>query len=84
VFGAGTGTSDSIPAMLSNGEFVINANATAKNRSLLEAINSGKSAAAVGSSVSITVNPSPGMDEKELAAEVSRQLAFAMRKGSSY
>jgi hypothetical protein len=84
VFGPGTGTSDSIPAMLSNGEFVVNANATAKNRSLLEAINSGNQSASVGSSVNITVNPSPGMDEKELAAEVSRQLAFAMRKGSSY
>jgi hypothetical protein len=84
VFGAGTGRSDSIPAMLSNGEFVINANATAKNRSLLEAINSGNTPTNTGSPVSITVNPSPGMDEKELAAEVSRQLAFAMRKGSSY
>jgi hypothetical protein len=84
VFGAGTGTSDSIPAMLSNGEFVVNANATAKNRSLLEAINSGNKSASIGSSVNITVNPSPGMDEKELATEVSRQLAFAMRKGSSY
>ena len=41
VSGAGTGTSDSIPTMLSNGEFVINAKATAKNRSMLEWINSG-------------------------------------------
>ena len=39
VKGAGTGTSDSIPAMLSNGEFVINAKATKKNRALLEWIN---------------------------------------------
>lgn len=42
VFGAGTATSDSIPAMLSHGEFVINAKATAQNRELLERINSGK------------------------------------------
>ena len=41
VFGAGTGTSDSIPAMLSNGEYVINAKQTSKYRSLLEAINGG-------------------------------------------
>jgi hypothetical protein len=40
--GPGTGTSDSIPAMLSNGEFVVNAKATAQNRELLERINSGK------------------------------------------
>lgn len=40
VHGPGTGTSDSVPTMLSNGEFVVNANATARNRHLLEAINS--------------------------------------------
>jgi len=42
VFGPGTGTSDSIPAMLSNEEFVINAKATKRHRNLLEAINSGR------------------------------------------
>lgn len=41
VFGAGTSTSDSIPAWLSNGEFVVNAEATKKWRPLLEKINSG-------------------------------------------
>ncbi|RLA26257.1 MAG: hypothetical protein DRQ62_00040 [Gammaproteobacteria bacterium] len=41
ISGAGTGTSDSIPAMLSDGEFVINAKATKENRNLLESINSG-------------------------------------------
>lgn len=43
--GPGTGTSDSIPARLSNGEYVINAAQTAKHRDLLDAINSGKVAA---------------------------------------
>lgn len=42
VRGPGTSTSDSIPAMLSDGEFVVNAKATKKNRAALEAINSGK------------------------------------------
>ncbi|WP_371879841.1 phage tail length tape measure family protein [Caballeronia sp. S22] len=42
ISGAGTGTSDSIPAMLSNGEFVVNAASTRKYRSLLESINSGQ------------------------------------------
>lgn len=41
IVGAGSGTSDSIPAMLSNGEFVVNAASTKKYRSLLESINSG-------------------------------------------
>jgi phage-related protein len=35
-----------------------------------------------GPKVSITVNPAPGMDEKELAAAVSRRLAFEIRKGT--
>jgi len=39
VLGEGTGTSDSIPANLSNGEFVINAKATAANLPILQAIN---------------------------------------------
>jgi len=39
VSGPGNGTSDSIPARLSHGEFVVNAASTAKNRALLESIN---------------------------------------------
>lgn len=39
VTGAGTSTSDSIPAMLSNGEFVVNAKATSMFPDLLETIN---------------------------------------------
>lgn len=42
VSGPGSGTSDSIPARLSNGEFVVSAEATRRNRSLLEAINSNE------------------------------------------
>ncbi len=41
--GAGSGISDSIPAMISNGEFVVNAQATSQNLGLLNAINSGQS-----------------------------------------
>jgi tape measure domain-containing protein len=42
IVGPGTGTSDSITAMVSNGEYIINAKATKANLPLLEAINSGK------------------------------------------
>ena len=42
VRGPGGPRSDRIPAMLSNGEYVVNADATKKNKALLEAINSGK------------------------------------------
>jgi tape measure domain-containing protein len=41
VSGPGSTTSDSIPALLSNKEFVVNAKQTAKYRDLLERINSG-------------------------------------------
>jgi hypothetical protein len=42
ISGPGTGTSDSILAWLSSGEFVVNADATRKNLPLLEIINSGR------------------------------------------
>jgi len=42
VRGPGTGTSDSVLARLSNGEYVVNARATAQHRGLLEAINAGR------------------------------------------
>jgi hypothetical protein len=41
VLGEGTGRSDSILARISAGEFIVNAQATARNRPLLDAINSG-------------------------------------------
>jgi phage-related protein len=36
-----------------------------------------------GGGVNITVNPSPGMDEVELAALVSRQISFQLRRGAA-
>ena len=96
VFGQGGPRSDKIPAMLSNGEYVVNAAATARTLPLLNAINygvtqkNGDAGSMVGggggslmNSVSITVNPSPGMDESELAAMVSRELSAQMRRGAS-
>jgi hypothetical protein len=53
VRGPGTGRSDSIPAMLSNGEYVINAAATQRNRGALDAINSGGTVG--GTMVNVTV-----------------------------
>jgi hypothetical protein len=80
VSGAGTARSDSIPAMLSNGEYVVNARATAQNRQMLEAINSNKTVS-TAPNIYLTVNPSAGMDERELAEIVSRKIAFEIRKG---
>jgi tape measure domain-containing protein len=57
ISGKGSGTSDSILARVSNGEFVVNAAATSKNRGLLEAINSGLPGFASGG---IVLNPKLG------------------------
>lgn len=43
VFGSGTATSDSIPAFLSDGEYVVNAAATAKHYGTIDRINRGAS-----------------------------------------
>lgn len=42
ISGPGSGTSDSIPILASDGEFMVNARATATHRPLLEAINAGQ------------------------------------------
>lgn len=59
VSGPGTSRSDSIPAMLSNGEYVVNARATAENRPLLEALNTGRIPAFADGGF---VGPSPNFD----------------------
>lgn len=88
VSGPGGGRDDLIPAVLSAGEYVMNAAATRRYLPLLNELNNGspvmanRGAPAGGSNINITVNPSPGMNERELASAVSRELAFQMRKGS--
>ena len=95
VVGAGTGRSDSIPALLSNGEFVINAQATAKNRSLLEAINCNRYAdgGIVGSGQwdkgrksgtqvnvgDVHVNIENGGGDSEIDAAQAKQLGHAIK-----
>ncbi|MFG0356776.1 phage tail tape measure protein [Pseudomonas sp. zbq_11] len=62
VSGAGTGTSDSIMARLSDGEFVVNAAATKRNRALLEAINSNERVSVAGGSTrSVSTSPSSNL-----------------------
>lgn len=82
VRGPGGPRSDSIPARLSDGEYVINASATSRNLPLLEAINNGKtiartqmrrqeaSAANAPSRPRVTVKQYPGVD-----VEVSENLS---------
>jgi hypothetical protein len=54
ITGPGTGTSDSIPARLSSGEYVINAASTRKNRALLDKINNAPVKMAAGGPVGST------------------------------
>jgi TP901 family phage tail tape measure protein len=76
VSGPGGPRADRIPAALSNGEFVVNAAATARNRAMLEAMNAGRS---VGGGISInmpiTVNGEGG---KQAGAEIARQVELAV------
>lgn len=74
IAGAGTGTSDSVPAMLSNGESVITANATTLFSPVLSALNQ------LGGGVPIiAANPQTQLGEDMLAAAVAKGMALAPR-----
>jgi hypothetical protein len=49
-----------------------------RDKAMIEMLSGGK-----GSGINITINPSAGMDERELASIVSRQIAFQLRKGAA-
>lgn len=81
VTGPGTATSDSIPARLSNGEFVVNAAATRNNLPLLNAINNDMPIPMMysggGSPVitnNLTINVEGNGDGEQIAAAVIPQL----------
>lgn len=69
VTGEGTGTSDSIPARLSNGESVMTAKATSMFSPLLSAFNQ------MGGGVPIATQPGSNIGEDMLAAAVARGFA---------
>jgi hypothetical protein len=48
-----------------------------RDRAIIEQLSGG------GRQINMTINASPGMDERELAAIVSRQLNYEMRKGAA-
>ena len=74
ITGAGTGTSDSITARVSNGESVITANATTLFSPVLSALNQ------LGGGVPIiAANPQTQLGEDMLAAAVAKGMALAPR-----
>ena len=98
VTGAGTSTSDSIPAMLSNGEFVVNAASTSRYRGLLESINRGQmshfatggyvgssggsSGGSGGGDVHLHVQGGGGWSPEDLKAMQAHMQAFVDRRMS--
>lgn len=72
VFGAGTAYSDSIAAKLSNGEFVVNAYAAARNGPLLEAMNTKGNAngAHVKTGSVATYSQAPRWTDPGMAAQI--------------
>ncbi len=87
--GPGTGTSDSIPARLSDGEFVVNAAATRRNMTLLHALNDGSiasfaSGGLVGDSPSLrAANSNIGHANDNAAAPVFQISAPITVNGSA-
>ncbi len=78
VRGPGGPRDDKIPAMLSDGEYVVNAAATKKNRALLEAINSGRVLRrADGGMVSAPSLPSPARVASPASAQVGPSFTYA-------
>jgi hypothetical protein len=77
VSGAGTGRSDSIPARLSHGEFVVNAKATSENYGLLHAMNTGKSVGGGGGMRVTVVNQAGGVthDVQQIGPDEVRIIA---------
>lgn len=73
VSGAGTGVSDSIPAMLSNGESVINANSTQMFGGLLNQINQAGGGAPIGTQNNGGNNAAPIFKTYVVASDMSSQ-----------
>ena len=67
VIGPGTSTSDSIPTMLSNGEYVLNARATAKY---------GQAMATIANTYARAVNPK-GLPHEAVVADTLNRLSSA-------
>lgn len=88
IMGPGTGTSDSIPALLSNGEYVVNAAQTKKYAAVLDAINMDRlprfaDGGAVSGAVSLPASsflPIPGAGGAPQPVTLQMKGAFFDRK----
>lgn len=83
--GPGGPRTDSIPARLSDGEFVVNAKATKQNRAILEAINSGRALAlADGGMASLRAPSMPTLQapQRQSAAQAAPQININVASAS--
>jgi hypothetical protein len=87
--GDGTPTSDSNVALVSDGEYIINASAASKNKGLLEMINSGKAPKFAGASNTALLNSSAyaptvnvhvegGAQERQVAQRIAGNVGDAV------
>jgi hypothetical protein len=89
--GDGTPTSDSNLALVSDGEYIVNAAAASKNKALLSAINSGKAPSFRGASQaaflssnsyspSVNVHVEGGAADRQLAAKIANHVNDAVNR----
>ena len=82
VSGPGGPREDAIPAMLSNGEFVVNAAATRQNRGLLEALNSGSTSGVQADAARrVTINMNVSTNDADSFRRNQRQITNELRGG---
>jgi len=85
VHGPGTSTSDSVPIMASDGEYVINAKSTAKHRGLIEAINQdrlGDGVGLPGAGAAVASGLAAGLSSSRAPVfDASRSMAAAVTAG---
>jgi hypothetical protein len=85
VEGPGTGTSDSIPALLSNGEYVINARATEKFLPILEQINNqnpqqfSQGGFVLGNNLMNTIATQQSFDDSRIVAALENNQSIPVR-----
>jgi len=87
VKGPGGSRTDSIPARISRGEYVVNAAATRRNLPLLEAINSGKGVGGMGTTIIYQINTSvaPTANLSAIGQEIVESIqAFESRSGKTW
>lgn len=73
---------DTVPAMLTPGEFVVNRASSVANRGLLESINGARGPVASGIVLNVTINAKTLLDAAQIKAEVVPELMKEIKRKS--